>query len=124
MSEIAFLLDEHVNPRLQRGLHLHWDEISVWRVGDPGAPALKSPDPAILEWCYVNGSLLVTNNRASMPVHLRERMAEGKQANGIIMLNDNLSFGETIDDLATIWAATTLDEHVDLIRFLPVSSWG
>ena len=59
-----------------------------------------------------------------MPVHLRERMAEGKQANGIIMLNDNLSLGETIDDLATIWAATTLDEDVDLIRFLPVSSWG
>jgi len=58
-----------------------------------------------------------------MPVHLKERLREGKQSNGIIVLNDDFSMGRTIDELATIWAATTLDEHINLIRYLPISNW-
>ncbi|NOZ50538.1 MAG: hypothetical protein GXP37_10895 [Chloroflexi bacterium] len=123
MSSFSFLLDEHVNPRLQQGLRRHWPGITVWRIGEPGVPPLGTLDPAILEWCFANGVLFVTNDRASMPVHLKERLREGKQSNGIIVLNDDFSMGRTIDELATIWAATTLDEHINLIRYLPISNW-
>lgn len=58
-----------------------------------------------------------------MPGHLQQRMAEGRQTNGIIVLNDMLLLGDLIDDLATIWAATALEDHLNLMRYLPVSSW-
>jgi len=123
MSDFAYLLDEHVNPLLKKGLNRRWPKIPIFLIGDPGAPPLGTLDPDILEWCVDHDAVLITNNRASMPVHLKERMAAGKDANGIIVLNDNLLWGEVIEELATIWLATSLDEHTNLIRYLPISNW-
>lgn len=41
MSAIRYLLDEHVDPRLKAALKKIAPEIIVWRVGDPGAPAIR-----------------------------------------------------------------------------------
>ena len=123
MSDFAYLLDEHVDPLLKKGLNRDWPDIPVYRIGDPEAPPLGTLDPDILEWCFLHDAILVTNNRASMPVHLKDRIAEGKYANGIIVLNDSLLWGEIIEELATIWLATSLDEHINLIRYLPISNW-
>jgi hypothetical protein len=38
MSEIKYLLDEHVNPRLRKALKRSAPDIVVWRLGDPGPP--------------------------------------------------------------------------------------
>ncbi len=122
-SDFVYLLDEHVNPLLKKGLNEHWPDIPVFRIGAPGAPPLSTLDPEILEWCVANNAILVTNNRASMPVHLKERMATGQHVNGIIVMNDKLLWGEIIEELATIWLATSLKEHINLIRYLPISSW-
>ncbi len=122
MNEFIFLLDEHVSPALQRGLNRHYPEIPVFRIGQPGAPSLGTLDPDILEWCVVHHAVLITNNRASMPVHLKDRIEAGKYANGIITLNDGLSLGAVIEELAAIWQATSLEDHVNLIRYLPISS--
>jgi hypothetical protein len=45
MSARKYLLDEHVSPRLQKALQRHSPDMVVWRIGDPGAPPLHSPDP-------------------------------------------------------------------------------
>jgi hypothetical protein len=75
MSDFAYLLDEHVNPLLKKGLNRRWPKIPIFLIGDPGAPPLGTLDPDILEWCVDHDAVLITNNRASMPVHLKERMA-------------------------------------------------
>ncbi len=121
MTEIKYLLDEHVDPKLQAALQRRCSEIIVMRVGSFGAPRLGSDDPSILEWCYREGAILVTNNRSSMPVHLRERVERGLQSNGIFILKDKLSLGETAEELELIWGATELEEHLNLIRYLPIS---
>ena len=123
MSDFVYLLDEHIDPLLKKGLNRQWPQIPVSRIGEPGAPPRGTLDPEILEWCVEHDAVLITNNRASMPIHLRERMDAGHHANGIIVLNDSLSWGEIIDELATIWFATSLDEHINLIRYLPISNW-
>jgi hypothetical protein len=123
MRNIKFLLDEHVDPRLQIGMQQRWPDIVVWCIGDEMAPPRSTSDPDILDWCQVHEFLLVTNNRASMPVHLKDHIAAGKSAYGIITLNSKLSFGETIKELATLWATSTLDEHVNIIRYLPIKQW-
>ena len=120
MSERRYLLDEHVNPRLKAAIHQHNPEIVVWRIGDPGAPPYRTLDPDILCWCEVNGFSLVTDNRKSMPVHLREHLAEGRHVPGIFILNDNMSMGQTAEELAIIHGAAAPDEYTDMIIFLPI----
>jgi len=121
MSEIKYLLDEHVNPRLRRALKRLSADIVVWRVGDPGAPRLGTPDPEILLWSEDYGFSLVTNNRESMPIHLREHLAAGRHAPGIFTLNRSMTMLETIDELLLIWRASEAEEYVDQLLYLPLS---
>ena len=120
MSDVKYLLDEHVDPRLQRGLVRRWPDVAVLRIGDPGAPPKGTLDPEILDWCELHGYVLVTNNRASMPVHLSDHLAAGKRCTGIITLNPNLGMGETINQLAAIWIDTTSKDHVNMTRYLSI----
>ncbi|MFN0112003.1 MAG: DUF5615 family PIN-like protein [Blastocatellia bacterium] len=112
MSEIRYLLDEHVNPRLRKALKRLAFDIVVWRVGDPGAPALSTTDPEILRWCEERGFSLVTNDRESMPVHLRAHLAAGRHIPGIFTLNPNLTMGQTADELVLIWKASEAEEYL------------
>lgn len=122
MSEIKSLLDERVNPRLRKGLKRLAPEIVVWRLGDPSAPTLGTLDPEILLWCEERGFSLVTNNRESMPVHLREHLAAGRHMPDIFTLNPNMTIGETADELVLIWGASEAEEYADQLNYLPLSS--
>lgn len=121
MSEIRYLLDEHVNPRLRKALKRLTPDIVVWRIGDPSAPALSTPDPEILLWCEERGFSLVTNNRESMPVHLQEHLAAGRHVPGIFTLNPQMTIGETADELVLIRGASEAEEYVDQLHYLPLS---
>lgn len=122
MSAIQYLLDEHVDPGLKRALKRGWRDIVVWRIGDPGAPPQGTLDPEILIWCEINGFSLVTNNRASMPVHLRDHLAADHHVPGIFVLNSNMKMGETAEELALICGASEMEEYLDLLNYLPLSS--
>jgi len=121
MSATQYLLDEHVDPRLKKALKRNSPEIIVWRVGEPGAPKLSTPDPDILIWCEMKGFSLVTNNRASMSVHLQNHLAAKRHIPGIFILNPKMAVSETADELSLIWGASEAEEYYDLIWYLPLS---
>jgi hypothetical protein len=98
MSRVRYLLDEHVEPILRRQLLRREIEMIVWIIGDPGAPSRGMQDPDILLWCEGNDFLLVTRNRASMPVHLKAHLEAGHHVPGILTLNPDMTLGETIDE--------------------------
>jgi hypothetical protein len=110
---IGFLLDENVAPVLRRELVRHAPGIVVWRVGDPATVPLSTSDPEILRWCEKHGALLVTYNRASMPVHLRDHLAEGRHVPGIVLLDEALRIGEIVEALLLIWGASFPEEYRD-----------
>lgn len=122
MSEIRFLLDEHVDPRLRKATKRIAPEIVVWRMGDPAAPTLSTLDDEILRWCEAHHFSLVTNNRESMPVHLQDHLATGHHVPGIFTLNPNMGIGETAEELALIWGASAAEEYLDQLNYLPISS--
>ena len=121
MNEIKYLLDENVDPRLRKALEQAAPEIIVWAVGPPGAPGRGTLDPEILDWCDENGFVLVTNNRASMPVHLSDHIEAGKRVPGIFILNPAMTMGETSDELALIHGASDPHEYANRISYLPLS---
>jgi len=120
MSTIRFLLDENVHPLYRTELLKRERTMVVWRVGMVGVPPRGTPDPDILDWCETHAFMLVTNNRASMPQHLTDHLAQGRHIPGILVLNDKMSVRETIEELLLIWAASTEDEYTDRMVYLPL----
>jgi predicted nuclease of predicted toxin-antitoxin system len=60
MSQIKYLLDENLSPRLRKALKKHSPDMVVWRIGDEGAPMLGTLDPEILVWCEENMFIINT----------------------------------------------------------------
>ena len=121
MSVIRYLLDENIDPVFLKGLNRRAPGIIVRHVGGPGAPPLGTLDPDILLWIEAEDFILVTNNRHSMPGHLRDHLAAGQHIPGIFLLNDNMSIGQTIDELILIQGTAMPEEYVDQIKHLPIS---
>ena len=120
MSKISYILDENVNPILRAGLLREKADLTVWQVGMIDVPPLGTLDPEILVWCEDNEFIVVTNNRKSMPVHLKEHIEAGRNVPGIFILNADLGLSETITELLLIAAASTEDEYQDQIVHLPI----
>jgi len=118
MNNFRFLLDENVGLDLQKSLQRTWRDMVVWHIDDPSAPPNGTPDPAILVWCESHQFSLVTNNRASMPNHLRDHLTAGRHVQGIFILNRKMAIGQTIRALSLIWAEGRPDEYRDQITHL------
>ena len=118
---IDYLFDENVHPVYRNELKRLNPEITVWLVGDPGTPPKSTKDPEILNWCEDNNFILITNNRRSMPLHIKDHISEKKHFPGIFILNDKMSIGQTLDELNLIWGASEKDEYQDTIQYLPIS---
>lgn len=103
-------------------MHRQAPDLMVWAVGTPGAPPRGTLDPDLLIWCEPDGFTLITNDRASMPVHLPAHMGEGGHSAGIFILNPKMSLAETVAELILIASASDPSEYVDRITYLPESS--
>jgi hypothetical protein len=84
---LRFLLDENLAPALVSGLRREAPALVIWRVGEPLVPPLGTPDPEILRWCEAHDCVLITNNRRSMPGHLRDHLTVGHHVPGILLID-------------------------------------
>ena len=65
--------------------------------------------------------MLVTDNRASMPVHLRNHLAAGRHVPGILVVHQTIADWRTVvDDLLLIWRAVGPDDFRDRVDYLPL----
>jgi hypothetical protein len=116
----GFLLDEHVSFVVQKRLGQEAPALVIYRVGDGSAPARGSPDERLLEWLEMNDCMLVTNNRASMPGHLSNHVAQGRHVLGIIQLPKRANLNQTVEELILIANAGRPGEFQDQIVYLPL----
>jgi hypothetical protein len=115
----GFLFDENLPPALAAQLRRRAPAIRVFAVGYGDAPSWATPDPDLLRWLEAHDCWLVTNNRASMPGHLRNHLAEGRHVPGILAIRVPLNFGEVIEGLILVHGASLPDEYRDRIEYLP-----
>ena len=120
MSEFCYLIDENTPHAIRDGLLLRQPDIEVRIVGEDLAPPLGTKDPEILDWIECEGLILVTMNRSTMPVHLKDHLKSGKHVPGIFVLRRYVSFGQIINDLLLIWEAGSPDEYRDRIEYIPL----
>ena len=121
MSVLCFLLDENVPLIIQAQLEQREPELRVYAIGDGTAPPKGTPDPDILLWIEAHGCMLVTNNRSTIPVHLRVHLDQGRHVPGIVQLPRRMgSIGVILDDLLLLWSVSQPDEFQDQIVYLPL----
>ena len=115
---LRYLLDENVAFALQLALRGHDPDLTVWAIGEPGAPPRGTLDPDILRWCEEHDFVLVTNNRRTMPEHLIAHLSSGRHVPGILLLTESAGLGETVELLHLAAHASQPDEHRDQIKYL------
>jgi len=120
MSTRGFLIDENLPPVIAVQVCQHEPRIQALAIGQPGAPSKGTMDPQLLCWIEENDYLLVTNNRASMPGHLRDHLAAGGHVPGILVVPFPLGIGALVEELILIWGASLPDEYQDQIVYLPL----
>jgi len=82
-----------------------------------GLSGLK--DPEVLALAAREGRFLVTHDSKTMPHHFAEFVGSNRSA-GVIVVPQHLPVSAVVDDLVLIWTATTPDDWVDRISYLPL----
>ena len=118
---VPYLLDEHIAHAYRVQLLRRDSAMIVWTIGDPGAPPTAAPDPDALRWCEAHGFILITNNRKSMPRHLRDHLARGGHVPGMFQLDPEKRMAEILDELILIERASFEHEYRDRIVYLPMT---
>lgn len=116
---IKFLLDEHLSPDVVAAVKRQQPDVDILRVGMASAPPLGTKDPEILVFCEADRRVLVTDNRESMPGHIRDHFTAGRHHWGIFEIRRSLSIGQMAEQLLTFWGASDAEEWVDKTEFLP-----
>lgn len=112
------LLDENISLILGEIIEEREPTIRVFSVGDSIAPPHGTPDPQLLEWIEEHDCLLVTNNRTTMPVHLKAHLEQGRHVSGIVQIPKRINFSLIADELILMLGASLPDEYRDRIVYL------
>lgn len=120
MSQVAFLLDEHMPLALVNALLGAEPSIDVTCVGQPGGPPKRTPDQQLIELAELEGRAIVTFDKSTMPGHAAAHNAMGGHTFGVfIFKDDHLSPGRMASELVMIWTASEPDEWIDRVEYLP-----
>jgi hypothetical protein len=118
---LKYLIDENVDPLYPTQMRLKQPELNILVIGDPLTPPKGTKDPEILSRCEEYGFILVTNNRRSMSVHLKDHLEKNQHIPGIFILNPQLTIGQNIEELLLIAEGSYYDEYQDQIIHLPIT---
>ena len=115
---LRLLADENFNGDIVRGVLLRRPDLDLVRVQDVGLAGVD--DPAILAWAAENDRILLTHDRATMPVHAFDRVAAGEAMAGVFLFNDRLPIGRAIDEILLLVECTEHEEWRGWTVHLPL----
>lgn len=85
---LRLLSDENFNGDVVRGLLLQDPSLDLIRVQDVGLRTMD--DEEILAWAAVNGRILLTHDRATMPDFAYARLTKAEPMPGMFVVNDRM----------------------------------
>ena len=88
------------------------------RVQDSGLSA--TPDPDVLAWAAVEGRIVLTHDRDTMPVAAYDRINDGQSMAGLFLVSDLMPLGQAIDEILLAIDCLTPEECKNFVRFFPL----
>jgi hypothetical protein len=117
--KIKFLLDENLSPRLKIAVLRLNSDIHILRVGDENTPKLGTLDPDVLIYLGTSQRLLITDNRTSMPEHLKEYGQTNQKMWGLLWVHPITTMGKLAEELTLIWETSEAEEWINVIDWIP-----
>lgn len=115
---MKYVLDEHINPAIVRGLLRANPNLEVVQVSQQFS---GMADPELIEWATINGYVLVTRDVNTLVGFAYERIAQGIHTEGVFVLRQDASFGGIITDLLLIAASSERTEWANQVIYIPLS---
>jgi predicted nuclease of predicted toxin-antitoxin system len=115
---LKLVSDENFNADILRGLYRRRPDLDVVRVQDVGRSA--TPDPDILAWAAVEGRILLTHDRDTMPNFAYDRVRAGQPLPAVFLVSDLMPVGQAIDEILLAVECLAPEECRNLVRFFPV----
>ncbi|OAI47912.1 hypothetical protein AYO44_08530 [Planctomycetaceae bacterium SCGC AG-212-F19] len=115
---LKLVSDENFNADILRGLYRRRPDLDVVRVQEIGLNA--TPDPHILAWAAVEGRILLTHDRDTMPFFAYDRLRAGQAMPGVFLVSDLMPIGQAIDEILLAVDCLTPEECTNFVRFFPL----
>jgi hypothetical protein len=115
---LRLLADENLRGDIARGLSLRKASLDIVRAQDVGLTGLEDPD--VLRWAAQNQRIVLTHDRATMPYHAFQVLAEGRDMAGVFILNDRLSAGLAIEELFLLASCSEQTDWRERVVHLPL----
>jgi len=84
-----------------------------------GGHVIGLPDRDVLAIAAEMGRILVSHDRRTMPAHFAQ-FSTTRHSPGLIIVDQELDIGRSIEELLLIWAATDIAEWRDKIGYVPI----
>ena len=116
---VCFLVDEDIAAGIIQSLRTRESTIDIFDVKAEGLRGMK--DEELLELAAQQDRILISHDRQTMTRAFHERLRNGKQSPGLLILSQQPgSIGEIVDWLLLIWAASRREEWRNQVAFLPI----
>jgi Domain of unknown function (DUF5615) len=115
--KVRFQADADFNQNIVRAARRRAPVIDFQTAHEAGLHGLD--DQAVLAQVAREGRLLVSHDRRTMPSHFANFTATRTSA-GVILISQNLSILQAVEDLILIWEASEAEEWVNRLDSLPL----
>ena len=115
---LKLVSDENFNGDILRGLYRQLPALDVVHVQDIGLSA--APDPDILARAAVEGRILLTHDRDTLPHCAYARVRAGEAMPGVFLVSDLMPIGQAIEEILLAAECLTPEECKDFVRFFPM----
>lgn len=113
---IRFQADADFNQNIVRGVKRRQPAIDFQTSDEASLRGLG--DPEVLAEAALEGRILVTHDRQTMPKHFAEFITTRHSA-GVFILSQDLPVSQAIEQLLMVWEASEAEEWIDSIQALP-----
>jgi predicted nuclease of predicted toxin-antitoxin system len=115
---LKLVSDENFDGDILRGLYRRRPDLDVVRVQDLGLSGASDPD--VLAWAAVEGRILLTHDRDTMPNFAYDRVRAGQPMPGVFLVSDLMPVGQAIDEILLAVECLPPGECKDFVRFFPL----
>lgn len=115
---IRLLADHDFNERILKGLLRREPAVELLCVREIGLSTVG--DPVILERAAVEGRIVLTHDRSTMPGFAHARVVAGKPMSGVFLVNKAIPLGQAIDEILLAIHCLTSEECKDVIKYFPL----
>jgi predicted nuclease of predicted toxin-antitoxin system len=115
---MRLLADENFHGKLLKGLTKALPHLDVVRVQDTAL--FQASDPELLAWAAEEGRILLTHDVQTITRYAYERVMAGLPMAGVIEVRLSDGLGVLLDDLILLLEASTHEEFIGQVRYIPL----